>query len=57
MGMEKLIKDVETAYSAISSVAVSGDAVDAVALARVKLREVHVMLKEISETAGTKEEV
>lgn len=47
--MEELIRDVETAFHATSKILVSGDAVDALALIRVKLRNVHVRLKEIKD--------
>ena len=57
--MNDILQELETAYQAISSIPVSGNAVDAMALARVKLRNVHEKLKEIdnSKTSDTEKEV
>lgn len=55
--MEELMKDVETVFTAISNIPVAGEAVDAVALARVKLRNIYARLKEISDSTGIEEEV
>lgn len=49
--MDDILQDLEVAFKAISSISVSGDAVDAVALARTKLRKVY------SELSKPKEEV
>ena len=43
--MDELVKDLEFAYRMISSIPVSGDAVDMMASARAKLRKAVVELK------------
>ena len=47
--MGEIIKEVQEAYQAISSIPVTGDAVDAMAVARAKLRKVYAELKTMSE--------
>lgn len=47
--MDEILKDLDTAFKAISSIAVSGEAVDAMAVARAKLRNVYAKLKEHDE--------
>ena len=49
--MEKLLKELDIAFSLISSVPVSGENVDVMAAARNKLRGVYAELKKLSENA------
>ena len=53
--MKDLMKDVDSAFRMISSIPVSGDAVDAVAAARAKLRGVYMRLEEMTIEAENKE--
>lgn len=53
--MKDLMKDVDSAFRAISSIPVSGDAVDAVAVARAKLRSVYSKLEEMAAEAKKEE--
>lgn len=55
---EDLIKDIDMAFNAISCVLVSGDAVDAMALARMKLQSIRKRLSEMDESdvSETREE-
>lgn len=46
--MDELLKELDSAYRMISSIAVSGDSVDVMAAARAKLRKVYVGLKDQS---------
>ena len=48
--MENIIAEIESVFKIISSVPVSGDSVDAIAAARVKLRRVYSDLKELNPT-------
>lgn len=54
--MKDLMKDVDSAFRMISSIPVSGDAVDAVAVARAKLRGVYQRLETLAVEAEKKEE-
>lgn len=45
--MNKIMQDLETAYKASSNIPVTGDAVDALALIRTKLRKVYTELEKI----------
>lgn len=45
--MDEILKDLDTAYRAISSIPVTGDAVDSMAVARARLRKVYTELKRI----------
>lgn len=54
--MKDLMKDVDSAFRMISSIPVSGDAVDAVAAARAKLRSVYHKLEVLAVEAEKKEE-
>ena len=45
--MNKLLQELETAYKASSTIPVTGDAVDALALIRTKLRKVYIELEKI----------
>lgn len=47
--MDELLKELDIAYRMISSIPVSGDAVDMMATARSKIRKVAAELKEKSE--------
>lgn len=53
--MEKLLKELDTAFGLISSVPVSGENVDVMAAARNKLRGVYAELKKLSKEVETKE--
>ena len=53
--MKDLMKDVDSAFRMISSIPVSGDAVDAVAAARAKLRGVYTRLEKMATEAENKE--
>ena len=44
--MDEILNELNIAFQAISSISVAGEAVDAMALARAKLRNVHSKLKE-----------
>lgn len=54
--MKDLMRDVDSAFRAISSIPVSGDAVDAVAVARAKLRGVYTKLEQMAAEAKKEEE-
>lgn len=47
--MGELTKELQEAYQVISSIPVTGDAVDAMAVARAKLRKVYTELTKLSE--------
>lgn len=47
--MDEILKDLDTAYKAISSIPVAGDAVDTMAVARARLRKVYAELKRITD--------
>lgn len=53
--MKNLMRDVDSAFRAISSIPVSGDAVDAVAVARAKLRNVYTKLEQMASEAKEEE--
>lgn len=46
--MDEILRDLNAAFKAISTIAVSGDAVDAMAVARTKLRKVYADLEKYS---------
>lgn len=48
--MNNIISEIDTIFKIISSIPVSGDSVDAIAAARVKLRKVYSELKELNST-------
>jgi hypothetical protein len=50
--MKELIKEVEQAYQLLASIPVSGDAVDAMAIVRNKLRTVYAGLKKADNAEG-----
>ena len=45
--MDEIMKDLETAFKATSAIPVTGDAVDALALIRNKLRKVYTAVEKI----------
>ena len=45
--MEEIMKDLEAAFKATSAIPVTGDAVDALALIRNKLRKVYTAVEKI----------
>ena len=45
--MEEIMKDLETAFKATSAIPVTGDAVDALALIRNKLRKMYTAVEKI----------
>ena len=45
--MDEIMKDLETAFKATSAIPVTGDAVDALALIRNKLRKVYTAVERI----------
>ena len=45
--MDEIMKDLETAFKATSAIPVTGDAVDALALVRNKLRKVYTEVERI----------
>lgn len=45
--MDEIMKDLESAYKATSAIPVTGDAVDALALIRNKLRKVYTAVEKI----------
>ena len=45
--MDEIMKDLETAFKATSAIPVTGDAVDALALVRNKLRKVYTAVEKI----------
>lgn len=53
--MKDILKDINTAFILISGIPVSGDAVDAMAAARVKLRHAFDELKKLDEEGGEDE--
>lgn len=55
--MKDLMKDVDSAFRMISSIPVSGDAVDVVAAARAKLRGVYARLEEMQNKENDTSEV
>lgn len=53
--MENILKELDMAFGLISSILVSGEAVDTMAVARQKLRGVYAELKKLSAEKETKE--
>ena len=47
--MDEIMKDLETAFKATSAIPVTGDAVDALALVRNKLRKVYTAVEKIED--------
>ena len=50
--MKDLMKEINEAFIMISRIPVTGDAVDAMAVARAKLRKVHEELEKLDKEAG-----
>lgn len=48
--MDEILRELSNAYTAISSISVSGDAVDVMASARMRLRNVYAKLNEINKS-------
>ena len=54
--MEEILKELEVVFQTISSIAVTHDSVDMMAVARSKLRKVYMQLKEVNAGLPRKEE-
>lgn len=54
--MDEILKELESVYQTISSIPVTHDSVDAMAVARSKLRKIYARLKETSAESTGKEE-
>lgn len=54
--MDELLKELNSAYRMISSIPVTGDAIDLIAGARLKLRHVQSALKKMDEEQKTEEQ-
>lgn len=53
--MDEILKELESVYQTISSIPVTHDSVDAMAVARSKLRKVYAQLKEVYVESTRKE--
>lgn len=53
--MDEMIKEVDAIYRMISTIAVSGDAVDAVAAVRAKLRKLYAAMEHMTPQEPVKE--
>lgn len=54
--MDELLKELNSAYRMISSIPVTGDAIDLIAGARLKLRHVQSALNQMNEEQKTEEQ-
>jgi hypothetical protein len=54
--MDEILKELETVYQTISSIPVTHDSVDAMAVARSKLRKIYAQMKEVNVESTRKEE-
>lgn len=54
--MDEILKELEAVFQTISSIPVTHDSVDMMAVARSKLRKVYAQLKEVSAELPRKEE-
>lgn len=54
--MDEILKELETVYQTISSIPVTHDSVDAMAVARSKLRKIYAQMKEVNTESTRKEE-
>lgn len=54
--MDEILKELESVYQTISSIPVTHDSVDAMAVARSKLRKIYAQLKETNVESTGKEE-
>ena len=55
--MDEIMKDLEIAFKAISAIPVTGDAVDALALVRNKLRKVYTAVEKIGADSKVKKTI
>lgn len=53
--MDEILKELESVYQTISSIPVTHDSVDAMAVARSKLRKIYALLKEVNVESTRKE--
>lgn len=53
--MDEILKELESVYQTISSIPVTHDSVDAMAVARSKLRKIYAQLKETNVESTRKE--
>lgn len=54
--MDEILKELESVYQTISSIPVTHDSVDAMAVARSKLRKIYALLKDATVESTRKEE-
>lgn len=54
--MDEILKELESVYQTISSIPVTHDSVDAMAVARSKLRKIYALLKDANVESTRKEE-
>ena len=54
--MDEILKEIESVYQTISSIPVTHDSVDAMAVARSKLRKIYALLKDANIESTRKEE-
>lgn len=54
--MDEILKELEAVYQTISSIPVTHDSVDAMAVARSKLRKIYAQMKEVNAESTGKEE-
>lgn len=54
--MDEILKELEAVYQTISSIPVTHDSVDAMAVARSKLRKIYAQMKEANVESTRKEE-
>lgn len=54
--MDEILKELEAVYQTISSIPVTHDSVDAMAVARSKLRKIYAQMKEVNVESTRKEE-
>ena len=47
--MDEIMKELDTVYKTVSSIPVTGDAVDAMAIVRAKLRKIYAELDKVKE--------
>ena len=55
--MDEIMKDLEAAFKATSAIPVTGDAVDALALVRNKLRKVYTAVEKIDADSKVKKTI
>lgn len=53
--MDEILKELESVYQTISSIPVTHDSVDAMAVARSKLRKIYALLKDANVESTRKE--